>query len=113
MIPAAGKAYFADQLGPRTLPPIADIAIGTGTPGATALGSEVSRRSAKVISAAGGAVTYEADWALDDEVAATITEAALFAGPNATSVMVASAKNLNISKGKYDPLALTWILKFY
>lgn len=69
--------HIADLLARKVLPPMLNLAIGTGTPSATALGNEVSRK-AFTVSRTGAVVTYSARWDIEDAVSGTITEMGIF-----------------------------------
>lgn len=110
-ITANGKIHIADQMGLRTQIPIMYLAIGTGSPTATELGAELKVRGATV-TRTDNVVTYKANWGIDDEFSATITEAGLFyptAGGGKT--MVASGVCGKV-KAFNDPLNVSWTLTF-
>ena len=109
---ANGKAYIADQVGPRADLPMATgrlaaIALGTGTPTVTALGTETTRKALDTVSRSGAVASYHAHWDVDDQINATFTEAGLFQGTTlVASAVISQVKNLN------DPLGVTWTLAF-
>lgn len=84
------------------------VAIGTGTPGASALGAELSRREARSQVAASGVITVTREWNIEDRVSGTITEAAIF--DSATGSMVAAAAITSVAKGTNDTLTIIWQL---
>src|SRR3990167_6661756 len=78
-ITVAGKELIADRL---TMTPVSAqplwIAIGTGSPSATALGSEISRKYCKIVSSSGGIITYSCLWDIEDNIEGLVTEIGIF-----------------------------------
>lgn len=109
-ITSNGINHIADQVGLRTLEPICYIAIGTGTPGANALGAELKVRGA-TITRVNNVVTYHAHWDIDDQFADTITEVGLFYNASGTKVMVASG-TCSVVKAINDTLNVNWTYTF-
>ena len=110
-VPANGLAHVADRL--STTPGQAAMgwmAVGTGTPSATLLGTEVDRNALTSCTDSGAVVTYVADWAAGDATA-TITEAGVFNVVTANTItMLMSASFAGIAKGANDTLSITWTL---
>lgn len=108
-VTTVGKSHVADQL--SSTPgeaAMSHMAIGTGTPGATALGVELDRNALTSRTDSGAVVTYVGNWAAGDGTGA-ITEAGIF---NAASsgTMLCSASFTVINKGASDTLQITWTL---
>jgi len=110
-VTTAGKNGIADQLlTTPTLPKPGWMAIGTGSPGATLLGSEIDRNALTSKTRSGAIVTMVANWAAGDGTG-TITEAGIFDVVTANTVnMWASASFSAIIKGVADTLQITWTL---
>lgn len=114
-VTALGKELIADQLltglsttsGPTYAKP-SHMAIGTGTPSATALGTELDRNAFTSKSRLTNVLTMVADWAAGDGTGA-ITEAGTF---NAASgpTMMTSASFAVVNKLAADTLNITWTL---
>ena len=112
-ITSAGKIHVADQLSATpTQAAMSNLAVGSGTPGTTALGAESFRKAFTSRIASGSVVTYVAHWDIDDQKAGTLTEAGIFNSPNLGGVMLCSAV---ISppgvKGLNDSLDITWTVR--
>ena len=108
-----GKTHIADQLAAvPTQAPMTNMAIGTGTPGASALGTELKRKAFKARTSSGAVVTYIGFWDIDDNVAGTITEAGLFNAPQLGGTMLCSASFGGIIKAVQSTLEITWTLTF-
>jgi len=112
-VTTAGKNGAADQvLESPTLPKPQWMAIGTGTPAATLLGTEIDRNQVTTKTRSGAIVTFVGDWAAGDGTG-TITEAGIFDVVTANTVnMWASASFGAITKGALDTLKITWTLTF-
>lgn len=110
-VTTAGKAGVADQiLASPTLPKAGWMAIGTGSPAATLLGTEIDRNAFTTKTRSGAVVTMIGDWAAGDGTG-TITEAGLFDVVTANTVnMWASASFTGIVKAAGDTLQITWTL---
>lgn len=108
-VTSAAKIRTADWL--QTTPAVSEkpshMAVGIGTPGATALGSESDRNALTSSTCSGTAVlTMVGDWAAGDASVA-ITEAGVF--DNVTgATMWLSASFAVINKGALDTLQITW-----
>lgn len=108
-VSSAGKNGLADQalLSP-TLNKPTHMAVGTGTPSATALGTELDRNALTSKTRSTNVVTMVGDWAAGDGTGA-ITEAGVFDAAS-TGNMWLSASFSVISKGALDTLGITWTL---
>lgn len=77
----------------------------------TALGTEVNRQPFQSQSSSGTAWTYVAEWDIEDEFSATITEAGVFnADSGLGGTMLCSASFDPIVKGVNDSLRITWTI---
>jgi hypothetical protein len=112
-VTTAGKEGAADQiLAAPSLSKPTHMAIGTGTPAATLLGTELDRNALTSKLRSGAVVTMIADWAAGDGTGA-ITEAGLFDIVTANTVnMWASASFSVVNKASADTLQITWQLTF-
>ncbi|MFA5133081.1 MAG: hypothetical protein WC444_07180 [Candidatus Paceibacterota bacterium] len=107
-ITTVGKELIANLISTSTSPNIISMAIGTGTPGATALGTEVSRKNLRM-TCSGAVATYKGEWDLEDRLSANITEAGLFNSESASGgTMLCSQSFAAINKGVNDSLIITW-----
>lgn len=113
LVTTAGKAGAADQiLAAPTLSKPTHMAIGTGSPAATLLGTEIDRNALTSKLRAGAVVTMIGDWAAGDGTGA-ITEAGIFDIATANTVnMWCSASFGVVTKGAADTLQITWTLTF-
>lgn len=110
-VTTAGKNGAADQiLAAPSLNKPTHMAVGTGTPTGTALGTETDRNALTTKTRSNAVVTMVGDWAAGDATAA-ITEAGIF---DAASVgnMWCSQSFAVINKGASDTLQITWTLTF-
>lgn len=107
-----GKQGAADQiLASPSLNKPTHMAVGTGSPSGTALGTELDRNAlTSKTRGANAIVTMVGDWAAGDGTGA-ITEAGVF---DASSVgnMWMSASFSVINKGAADTLSISWTLTF-
>jgi len=113
-VTTAGKNGAADQiLASPTLAKPGWMAIGTGSPAATLLGTEIDRNALTSKTRGGNnIVTMVADWAAGDGTGA-ITEAGVFDVVTANTVnMWMSASFSVINKGASDTLSISWTLTF-
>ena len=112
-VTTAGKQGAADQiLAAPSLSKPTHMAIGTGTPAATLLGTELDRNALTSKLRSGAVVTMVADWAAGDGTGA-ITEAGLFDIATVNTVnMWASASFSVVNKAAADTLQITWQLTF-
>lgn len=110
-VTTAGKNGAADQvLGSPTLGKPTHMAIGTGTPSGTALGTELDRNANTSKTRSNAVVTIVGDWAAGDGTGA-ITEAGTF-DASSTGNMWMSASFSVINKGAADTLSISWTLTF-
>jgi len=108
-VTAAGKAGLSDQtLAAPTLAKAGWMALGTGTPGATALGTELSRQALATKTRSTNVLTFTCSWAAGVGTGA-LTEAGLFDAAS-TGNMWLSASFAAKNKGASDTLSATWTL---
>lgn len=112
-VTTAGKNGAADQLlASPTLGKPTHMAIGTGTPASTLLGTEVARVSFDSKTRSGAVVTMVATFGAGVGTG-TITEAGIFDNGTANTVnMWNSATSFTHTKGASDSLVFTWTLTF-
>ena len=110
-VPANGLAHVADQL--SSAPGQAAMgwmAVGTGNPTATLLGTEIDRNALTSRTDAGAVVTYVGNWAAGDGTGA-LTEAGIFNVVTANTItMLCSSSFAVVNKGAADTLQITWTL---
>lgn len=108
-VTTAGKNAIMDlTLAAPTLSKMTHMAIGTGTPTGTALGTELDRNAFTSKTRLTNVVTVVGDWAAGDGTGA-ITEAGTFdAGAAGNMWMSASFSVINKAAG--DTLSITWTL---
>jgi hypothetical protein len=108
-VTTAGRNGIADQilLSPSLNKPT-HMAIGTGAPSGTALGTELDRNALTTKTRSNAVVTMVGDWAAGDGTGA-ITEAGIFDAAS-TGNMWCSASFSVINKGASDTLSITWTL---
>lgn len=108
-VKTAGLYGLLDQaLETPTLGKVTHMAVGTGTPGATTLGTEVDRNALTSKTRANAVLTMEAEWAAGDATGA-LTEAGLF-DASSSGNMWCSASFSVVNKGANDTLTITWTL---
>lgn len=107
----AGIYGIMDQiLASPTLAKVGWMAIGTGSPAATLLGTESDRNALTSKTRSNGVITMVGDWAAGDGTGA-ITEAGLFDVATANTVnMWCSASFSAINKAAADTLQITWTI---
>jgi len=107
----AGLYGLLDQaLASPTLAKVGWMAIGTGSPAATLLGTEIDRNALTSKTRSNAVLTMVADWAAGDGTGA-ITEAGLFDVVTANTVnMWCSASFSVINKAAADTLQISWTL---
>jgi len=107
----AGLYGLLDQaLATPTLAKVGWMAVGTGSPAATLLGTELDRNALTSKTRSNAVLTMVADWAAGDATDA-LTEAGLFDVVTANTVnMWCSASFAAINKGANDTLSITWTL---
>lgn len=106
-VTTAGKNAVMDQLlASPTLGKPTHMAIGTGTPGGTALGAEADRNALTSKNRSGAVITMVGDWAAGDGTGA-ITEAGVFDASSAGNMHLSASFSV-INKAAGDTLQLTW-----
>lgn len=106
-----GKYGAADQVhASPTLNKPTHMAVGTGSPAANALGTELDRNALTSKTRSNAVVTMVGDWAAGDGTGA-ITEAGIFDAAS-TGNMWVSASFSAINKSASDTLSITWTLTF-
>ena len=110
-VTTAGKNAIADQiLAAPTLVKMGWMAVGTGSPAATLLGTEIARVAFTSKTRSGAVVTVVGDYAAGTGTGA-ITEAGTFDVVTANTVnMWMSASFAAINKGALDTLSISWTL---
>jgi hypothetical protein len=104
-----GKNGAADQvLASPTLGKPTHMAVGTGTPSGTALGTELDRNALTSKTRSNAVVTMVGDWAAGDGTGA-ITEAGIFDAASTGNMWVSASFSV-INKGASDTLSITWTL---
>lgn len=104
-----GKYGLADNiLASPTKGKPTHMAIGTGSPGANALGTELDRNALTSKTRSNAVVTMVGDWAAGDGTGA-ITEAGIF-DASSSGNMWCSASFSVINKAAADSLTITWAL---
>lgn len=108
-VTTAGKNAVADQLlAAPTLAKPTHMAIGTGAPGANALGTELDRNALATKTRANNVVTMTCSWAAGDGTGA-LTEAGVFDAAAAGNMHLSAAFAV-INKAAGDTLDVTWTL---
>jgi hypothetical protein len=106
-ITTAGKNMIADRvLASPTLGVPTHMAVGTGTPSTTALGTELDRNALTSKTRSTNVVTFQGDWAAGDGTG-SITEAGIF-DASSSGNMHASASFSVVTKGSSDSLSIVW-----
>jgi hypothetical protein len=108
-VTTAGKAVLADRLlASPTLVTPGWVAVGTGTPGATLLGTEIARIALVTKTRSTNVLTMTASFAAGTGTGA-LTEAGIFNVVTANTVdMHLSASFSVINKGALDTLDVSW-----
>ncbi len=113
-VTALGDAYVADRLSDCGVAAMTHMAVGTGTPTATALQTELDRNAlTSTTQGAGGDdndVIYVGTWAAADGTGA-LTEAGIFNDPAAGTMFVSASFGV-ITKAAADSLVITWTVTF-
>ena len=110
-VTTAGKAGAADQLlAAPTLGKPTHMAVGTGTPSGTALGTELDRNALTSKLRSGAVVTMVGDWAAGDGTGA-LTEAGIFDASGAGNMYVSVSFSV-VNKAAGDTLSISWTLTF-
>lgn len=108
-VTTAGKNGLADQaLASPTLGKPTHMAVGTGTPSATALGTETDRNALTSKTRSSAVITMVGDWAAGDATAA-LTEAGVFDASSSGNMWLSSSFSV-INKGASDTLSISWTL---
>lgn len=108
-VTTAGKNMIADRLlASPTLGVPTHMAIGTGTPSGTALGTELDRNALTSKTRSNAVVTMVGDWAAGDGTGA-ITEAGVFDASSTGNMHLSSSFSV-INKASTDTLSVTWTL---
>ncbi len=108
-VTTAGKNGIADQiLAAPTLGVPTHMAVGTGTPSGTALGTENDRNALTSKTRSTNVVTFVGDWAAGDATAA-ITEAGVFDASSSGNMWLSTSFAV-INKGANDTLQISWDL---
>ena len=107
VVTTAGKQGLADQIvSAPTLAKPTHMAVGTGSPSATALGTEIDRNALAGKTRSGAIITFTASWAAGDGTG-TLTEAGVFDAASAGN-MWCSTTFAAKPKGASDTLSATW-----
>lgn len=110
-VTTAGKAGAADQvLASPTLGKPTHMAIGTGTPTGTALGTEIDRNALTTKTRSTNVVTMVGDWAAGDGTGA-LTEAGTFDAASAGNMWTSASFSV-VNKLAADTLSISWTLTF-
>jgi hypothetical protein len=108
-VTTAGKAGLADQsLASPSLNKPTHMALGTGSPGANALGTEIDRNALATKVRSTNVLTFTATWAAGDGTG-TLTEAGLFDAASVGNAWL-TASFAAKPKGASDTLSATWTL---
>lgn len=108
-VTTAGKNAIADQLlASPTLGKPTHMALGTGTPSGTALGTELDRNALTSKTRNNAVVTMVGDWAAGDGTG-TITESGIF-DASSSGNMHLSVSFGAVTKGANDALQHIWTL---
>jgi hypothetical protein len=108
-VTTAGKNGIADQiLASPSLGKPTHMAVGTGTPSGTALGSESDRNALTSKTRSNAVITMVGDWAAGDATAA-LTEAGVFDASSNGNMWLSTTFSV-INKGANDTLSITWTL---
>jgi hypothetical protein len=110
-VTTAGKNGAADQilLSPSLNKPT-HMAIGTGSPSGTALGTELDRNALTSKTRSNAVVTMVGDWAAGDGTGA-ITEAGIFDAASTGNMWTSSSFSV-VNKAAGDTLSISWTLTF-
>lgn len=108
-VTTAGKAGIADQLlAAPSLNKPTHMAVGTGSPAANALGTEIDRNALTSKTRSTNVVTMVGDWAAGDGTGA-LTEAGVF-DASSTGNMYVSNSFAVVNKLAADVLSISWTL---
>lgn len=108
-VTTSGKNMIADRLlAAPSLGVPTHMAVGTGSPAANALGTELDRNALTSKTRSNAIVTMQGDWAAADGTGA-ITEAGVF-DASSTGNMHLSTSFSVVNKGAADILSIVWTL---
>lgn len=108
-VTTAGKNGIADQiLASPSLNKPTHMAIGTGSPSGTALGTELDRNALTSKTRSNAVVTMVGDWAAGDGTGA-LTEAGVFDASSSGNMWLSTTFSV-INKAAADTLSITWTL---
>jgi len=102
---AADQLLAAPSLGKPT-----HMAVGSGTPSGTALGTELDRNALTTKTRAGAVVTMTATWGPGDGTGA-ITESGIFDAASAGNMWCSSSFAV-VNKGAGDTVSVSWTLQY-
>lgn len=109
-VTSAGLNGIMDQLlASPTLGKATHMGVGTGTPSATALGTEIGTRDAFDSKTRSGAVVTHVSTFAAGNATGAITESGIFDASTAGNMWM-SASFAAINKGANDSLVITWTL---
>jgi hypothetical protein len=104
-----GKNGIADQiLASPSLGKPTHMAVGTGTPSGTALGTELDRNALTSKTRSNAVVTFVGDWAAGDGTGA-ITEAGVFDASSSGNMWCSQTFSV-VNKAAADTLSISWTL---
>lgn len=110
-VTTAGKNGAADQvLASPSLGKPTHMAIGTGSPSGTALGTELDRNALTSKTRSNAVVTMVGDWAAGDGTGA-LTEAGVFDASSTGNMWMSTSFSV-VNKAAADTLSITWTFTF-
>lgn len=110
-VTTAGKNGAADQvLASPSLNKPTHMAVGTGSPSGTALGTELDRNALTSKTRSNAVVTMVGDWAAGDGTGA-ITEAGIFDAASTGNMWMSTSFSV-VNKAAGDTLSISWTLTF-
>jgi hypothetical protein len=86
------------------------MAVGTGSPSATALGTELDRNALTSKTRSNAVITMVGDWVAGDGTGA-LTEAGIFDAATAGNMWTSASFSV-INKGANDTLQISWTLTY-
>ena len=108
-VTTSGRNGIADQvLASPTLAKPTHMAVGTGTPGANALGAELDRNALTSKTRSNAVVTLQGDWAAGDGTGA-LTEAGVFDAASVGNAWLTTSYSV-VNKAAADALSIVWTL---
>ena len=109
-VTTAGKNMIADRLlAAPSLGVPTHMAVGTGTPSGTALGTELDRNALTSKTRSTNVVTMVGDWAAADGTG-TLSEAGIFDAASTGNMITSTTISPSIPKGASDVLSISWTL---